>query len=129
MTATINVKHTVQGITEPFTDDNSYQAGMGTTLDETITGGGNQTFSNFDVDVSEVEALLMLCDRDITITINDDGTPDATISLKADVLLVWTSDGYFDNPLGVVDVTSIKVTLAAGDDARLRIDVIQDPSP
>jgi hypothetical protein len=129
MTASIRIAHTVQGITAPFTDDNSYSAGMGTTLEETITGGGNQTFANFDVDVSECEALVMLCDRDITITVNDDGTPDATINLKADKVLTWTSDGYFSNPLGSVDVTSIKATLAAGADATLRIDVVQDPSP
>lgn len=129
MTATIRIDHTVQGITAPITDSNAYSAGMGTTLEETVVGGTNVTYPNIDVDVSECEAVVMLCDRDIVITINDDGTPDATIALKANKALVWTSDGYFSNPLGSVDVTSIKATLAVGADATLRIDVIQDPSP
>lgn len=127
MTYSHKVQHTITAVGVNVTDDNTYTAPMFTGLDETITGGGNQTFTNFDVDVSQVESLVMLCDRDITITVNDDGTPDATIALKAGKVLRWAPDGYFTNPLGSTDVASIKATLAAGADASLRIEVLQTP--
>ncbi len=84
------------------------------------------TVPNFSVDVSEVTGLVIQCDRDVVLTFNDDGTPDATINLLADKPLVWNDDSYFTNPLGVVDITSFKYVLAAGDDATLLIDVIYD---
>lgn len=123
------VKKTIFVNGQPIVGDNSYSANMSTGIDETIPAGAATTFSNFDVDVSEVESLVMLCDRDVTIAINDDGTPDATISLKAGKPLDWQADGYFANPLGSVDVTSIKATLAAGEDATLHLEVLQDPTP
>lgn len=119
----------VQPVGTPFRKSSSYSGSMITGLDETIPAAGATTFTNFDVDVSACVALFMLCDRAITITINDDGTPDATITLVANVPLVWTNDGYFSNPLGNVDVTSIKATLASGADASLRIEVVQDAIP
>lgn len=123
------IQYLLQNVGAAINKSNDYEANMVTAIEETIAGAGNQTFSNFDVDVSEVESLIMLCDRDITVTVNDDGSPDATISLKADKPLVWNNDGYYLNPLGTVDVTSIKATLAAGADATLRIEVLQDPTP
>lgn len=128
MSFTHQIKHVVTVESRQLQDDNSYSAAQITSLDETIAAGAT-TFSNFDVDVSEVESLVMLCDRDVAITINDDGSPDATINLKAGKMLVWTSDSYFTNPLGSVDVASFKATLAAGDDASLFISVTQDPTP
>lgn len=128
MSYTHAIRHDLQTVGAAISKSNSYSANQVTALDETIAAG-NATFSNFDVDVSEVESLIMHCDRDVTITINDDGTPDATIALKANKPLVWTADGYYSNPLGSTDVTSIKYVLAAGDDATLRIEVLQDPSP
>jgi hypothetical protein len=129
MSASVTIAHTIQGLDNPFTDSNVYTAGQGTILEETIVGGTNVTYSNFDVDVSECEFVLISCTRDITLTINDDGTPDATINVLAGKPVVWKNDGYFLNPLGTVDVTSLKATLAAGTDAVLRINVGQDPSP
>lgn len=71
-------------------------------------------------------SLVIKCDRDVVLTFNDDGTPDATVNLLANKPLVWTDDAYFSNPLGSTDITSFKATLASGDDATLLIDVIFD---
>lgn len=129
MAAQITIAHTVNGLGTPITDNNAYTSGMAGIIQETITAGASTTFNNFDVDVSECEAVVMECDRDVTILVNDDGTPDATISLLAGKPLVWKADGYFLNPLGLVDVTSLKATLAAGANATLHIEVFQDPTP
>lgn len=108
---------------------NSYSAGMLTGLDEAVPAAGSTTFLNFDVDVSEVESVFISCDRAVTVLVNDDGTPDATIALLADKPLIWRNDGYFSNPLGSVDITSLKVTVPSGDAANFRIEVLQDPTP
>lgn len=84
------------------------------------------TVANFSVDVSEMVALLISCDRDVTLTFNDDGSPDATVNLLAGVPLIWTDDGYFANPLGSTDITSFKATLASGATATLLLDVVYD---
>lgn len=124
-----SVQSTVQLVGAPIQKTNDYTASMLTALDEAVPAAGATTFSNFDVDVSACASVVMLCDRAVTITINDDGTPDATISLLANKPLVWQNDGYFSNPLGNVDVTSIKVTVGSGDAANLRIEVLQDAIP
>lgn len=130
MAFTTTIAHNCQPASgNPVTDSNGYTAGQVTDLEETIAGGGDVVFSNFDVDVSECEVVIMECERDCTVKVNDDGTPDATISLLAGKPLIWKNDGYFSNPLGSVDVTSLNVELAAGDDAVFRCHVLQDPSP
>ncbi len=124
-----SIHNIIQGAGITVDKTNNYSGSMLTGLDETIPANGSTTFSNFDVDVSEVISVFMLCDRDITLKINDDGTPDATINLWAGKPLYWTEDAYFSNPLGSVDCTSLKATLAAGEDASLQIEVIQDAIP
>jgi hypothetical protein len=80
------------------------------------------------VDVSEVEALYMKCDRALTIETNDGTSPDDTISLVAGEPLVWSAASGLTNPL-TTDITSIFATLAAGDAATLEIEILQDATP
>lgn len=129
MPYTHNFAWDVQALAGSFRKSSAYSGSIAAVLDETIPANASTTFSNFDVDVSAMASLFMLCDRDITVKVNDDGSPDATINLLANVPLVWTNDGYFTNPMGSVDATSIKATLAAGDDARLIIEAPQDAIP
>lgn len=104
---------------------NSYDGAQHSGFNDTISAGAT-VVPNFAVDVSQMVSLVVQCDRDVDLTFNDDGTPDATINLLANKPLIWTNDGYFDNPLGIVDITSFKATLAVGDDATLLIDVDYD---
>lgn len=129
MTYQHTVKIDVQAVGSPLVKSNAYSASMLTALDETVPANGSTTFSNFDVDVSEVESLFMLSDTDVVVKVNDDGSPDATINLVADKPLIWQNDGYYSNPLGVVDVTSLKVTTPAGDDVAFRCEVLQNGIP
>lgn len=105
---------------------NTYDGAQHAGFFDTIPEDTATTVPNFSVDVSAMTGLVIQCDRDVVLTFNDDGTPDATVNLLANKPLVWNNDSYFDNPLGIVDITSFKATLAAGDDATLLIDVIFD---
>ena len=125
----MSYQHNIQIIAEtpggPASKQNAYNSAQHAGFNDTISAGAT-TVPNFSVDVSQAVSMVMLCDRDVILTFNDDGTPDATINLLEGVPLVWTNDGYFDNPLGIVDITSFKATLAAGDDATLLVDVDYD---
>jgi hypothetical protein len=103
--------------------NNLYSGNQHSGFSDTISAG-TVTVPDFSVDVSAMEGLVISCDRDVVLTFNDDGTPDATVNLLAGKPLVWNNDSYFTNPLGSVDITSFKYVLAAGDDATLLIDVV-----
>lgn len=121
-----SITHTVATPAGSKVKQNDYSAGQHTGVAQTITAGTPVTIPNVAIDVSAMVSLFMYCERDITVTVNDDGTPDATVDLIGGVPLVWTNDGYYSNPLGAVDATSIKADLAAGADAELILDVIYD---
>lgn len=105
-----------------------YTGGAQLKWNETVTGGSNIVVTAA-IDVSAVIAVLLLSPRAMTVTINDDGSPDATISLLANVPKMWSADVGGSNPLGAVDVTSWKAALAAGADAVLTFIVLLDPTP
>jgi hypothetical protein len=120
-----DIQITAQTPGGPVQKTNSYSGAQHSGFNDTISAGPT-TVPNFSVDVSQAVSIVILCDRDVVLTINDDGSPDATINLLANKPLIWTNDAYFTNPLGAVDVTSLKAVLAAGDDATLLIDVSYD---
>lgn len=122
----------------------STDAGTFTSDTVTITGSGSQRISEscptgattitVNVDVSAVKAFGMKSTEDCTVTVNDDGTPDATISLTANQGLTWVASlagtQYpTDNPLGTVDVTSMKVTVAGADTATFTFACLTDATP
>lgn len=130
MAFTTTIRHNVTPASgNPVSDANDYSAAQVTDIEETVPASGNIVINNFDVDVSEAEVVIIECDQNITLTINDDGTPDATVNVLADKPVIWKNDGYFLNPLGTVDVTSMKAANAGSTDATLRIHVLQDPTP
>ena len=84
------------------------------------------------IDVSQLKSLFLYSDQDVTLrtNANSGGAPDATIALKAGVPLIWESaNGYFSNPLGSTDVTSIFVDNDSGSAANVKIRVLQDVTP
>lgn len=103
--------------------------GLQTRIEETIAGGATNTQVNLAIDNSELISLFIYCDRDLTIKTNSSGAPDNTINLRAGEPLHWHENAYFANPVVAADVTKIYVTLAAGDDATLIVETIQDATP
>lgn len=126
MTYQHKIQHTCDTPGGPVQKSNTYESAQHSGFFDTITQGQATTVPNFAVDVSAMVSLVISCDRDVALTFNDDGTPDATVTLLAGKPLVWTEDAYFANPLGSVDITSFKATLASGEDATLLIDVLYD---
>ena len=120
------IQNTLQTPGGSVSKSNTYSGAQHTGFNDTITQGQDTTVANFAVDLSQMFSRVIQCDRDVTLTFNDDGTPDATIALLANKPLIWTEDAYFANPLGSTDITSFKATLASGDDATLLIDVLYD---
>lgn len=80
------------------------------------------------IDVSAMKALYMVSSRAVTIETNSSSSPAQTITLAANVPLVWTVSDPDANPL-TVDVTKIFVTNASGGSADIEIRVLVDPTP
>lgn len=78
-------------------------------FETSVPGTGNDTVT-FEVDVSEVVAFYIVSDKALTMTENDDGSPDLTVALVANVPYWWYT-GKGTNPF-TVDVASLKFTNA-----------------
>lgn len=112
--ATNNLRYTVD-----LEADNAQE------FDVVVPGSGNDVVLAA-IDVSHVVSLYIVADADMTLTINDDGTPDATITLLEDVPVLFYTGCNFSNPLGAVDVTSFKVAKASAGDGNFYMRVLQD---
>jgi hypothetical protein len=80
-------------------------------------GSGNVVLP-ITVDVSTVISFYIVSDKDVTLTENDDGSPDLTQALTANVPY-WWYNGNGTNPF-TVDITSLKFTKAGAGDAVCR---------
>jgi hypothetical protein len=104
-------------------------SGQALELEESIPIGNDQLVGPFALDVSQVKAIFMACDKQVTLETNSSSAAAATIVLKANSPLIWlASDGYHANPFGATDVTSLYVTNASGAAATLRIRILFDPT-
>jgi len=103
-------------------------AGLLNRYGETIPGASTNLAVACVIDVSELKGLYMKCARALTVKTNNSGTPDDTINLAAGEPLAWAVSNGVVCPL-TVDVTALFVTLAAGDDAVLEMEVLVDPTP
>ena len=108
--------------------DEIVSAGSELNVDESIADGETDLLVNWTCDYSALKALYIVSDQDLTIETNDGTTPDDTITLSANVPLLWTSTGYLANPFSA-DVTALYVTNASGSAAALKIRSLQDPTP
>ena len=62
------------------------------------------------VDVSQIDSFYIVSDKAVTLTENDDGTPDLTVSLLAGVPYWWHA-GMSANPFSV-DIVTLKLANA-----------------
>lgn len=70
------------------------------------------------ITIADVIAWWVVSDKDVTMAVNDDGSPDLEISLSANVPVWWTT-GKGDNPIPN-DITDIKFTNAGTTDATVK---------
>ena len=101
-------------------------------LSETAAGADTTTM-DVAVDVSAVKAFGLKSTEDCVITVNDDGSPTATITLTANKSLIWvagdTNQYPSSNPLGATDVATWDVTVAGADDATITFACLVDATP
>lgn len=98
-------------------------------FDVTVPGSSNVVVG-CEIDVSALKLLYIYSDQTVTITTNDDGTPDDTLTITALKPLIWYTGCGLPNPFAsAVDVESFKATRGSAGDAALKVRVIQDPTP
>ena len=94
--------------------------------------GTTDTLINITIDFSQVKALFIGSDQDVTLETNNpggsSGAADQTFSLKANCPIEWTEDDVETNPI-TVDVTAMYITNASGETANLEIHALYDATP
>ena len=80
------------------------------------------------LDVSQIKAIFILSDQDLTLETNDGTTPDNTIALKAGIPYVWYTNKY-QVLLLTVDVTALYLTNASGAAAAFKLVALLDATP
>jgi len=108
--------------------DNTYSGGSQTSVDESIPDSSSDLEVAFTLDVSEIQAIYIVSDQNMTLETNSGAAPDDTISLVAGVPYVWHTGSYFVNKL-TTDITALFMTNSSGSAARLQIEVVFDPTP
>ena len=81
-------------------------------------GSGNVVVA-LAVTAADIVAFAIVADKAVTFTINDDGTPDDTFALAADVPFHWDAGGLGACPL-THNITSMKFAKAGAGDAAVR---------
>ncbi len=97
-------------------------------IDETVPGSSDIVLT-MALDVSAVIGVYIVADGAVVLTVNDDGSPDKTITLAADIPVQWCSTNNQTSPLGSADWTSVKATKATATDASLKMRFLLDVSP
>lgn len=106
----------------------SYSADGEISLEVAVPASTTNQALNVNFAYAGLQLIFILCDQDILLKVNDTGSPDLTIHLKAGIPYLWAKDNssnpYFDNPFSN-DVTVIYATTGAiADDANLSIRVL-----
>lgn len=106
----------------------TYSAESSQTIEKAITDSTTDEQITIAIVKAQVISLYMQSDQDLQLDYNDAAGAQGTISLIANVPLIWNADSYFSNPLAV-DITDFYATNASGSTANLYIEVLEDPTP
>lgn len=128
-TSQVTVKgRTIVGtVTKTAANANSY--------DESIAIGATDIPLTISIDKLRMVSFFMVANQALEIKTNSVGTPQEEIDLKANDPLQWHKGGnqrasadYPVNPFSG-DVTAMFITNGTGVVVRLRIEILQDPTP
>jgi hypothetical protein len=111
-----------------ISNETAYTGDAQSSIEAEIADSETDFLVNFALDVSQIAAIYIVSDQDITVETNDGSSPDDTLSLVAGVPYVWTTDSY-DSCLLTVDITALYVTNSSGATATLQIEVVKDDTP
>jgi len=82
----------------------------------------------FALDISEIEAIYIVCDQDVTLETNSGSEADDTLALVADEPVLYWDGGPIANPF-TENITAIFITNASGSTANLQIEALYDATP
>ena len=97
-------------------------------LEVQVAGSTTDKLVNWSCDVSQVQAIYIVSDQDLTFETNDGSSPDDTISLLANVPYIWHVNSYHAFKL-TTDVTKLYLSNAGSSTATLRIEGVEDATP
>lgn len=101
-------------------------AGHAQSYDEVIPADTSDEPVNCTIDVSTLKSLFLVSDQAVTVYFTG---PNVALALGADVAYRWFFGSGITNPLASADVTGVLVTTGVGDDARLQMEILTDPTP
>ncbi len=108
--------------------ENEYENdAQGASIDEEITADATDQEVAYTLDFSQLKALFILADGNMTLETNSGAAPADTITLVAGVPYIWNTDSY-DSCLITQDVTALFMTETSSATNRLRIESIYDPT-
>ncbi len=122
------VTHTLVVLGQTRSLSKTYSAESSQTIEKAITDSTTDEEILIAITKAQVTSLFIQSDQDLQLDYNDSAGAQGTISLIANVPLVWNADSYFANPLAV-DITAFYATNASGSTANLYIEVLEDPTP
>jgi len=127
-TAIVTEKINIAG--DSIEQQNTFTEADGSVIDVTaaIPDSSTDKLVVCALDVSQIKAIYILSDQDVTLETNDGTTPDDTIALKAGVPYIWYTNKY-DALLLTVDVTALYLTNASGSAATFKLRALQDATP
>lgn len=127
MSKTFATSYTVTANGASITGRDSVTSGGALSIDESIAAPSTDQLVACAIDVSQLKAFFMLCDRALVVHTNTLAGDD-DISLAAGVPLIWTVNSGTTCPITVDVTTGLHVVLAAGASARFQAEFVYDPT-
>ena len=110
--------------------ESDYSGDAQESKDVSIPDSETDYLVNFALDVSQIQAIFILSDQDITLETNDGGSPVDTISLLAGKPYIWKKTDSYDTCKLTTDITALYITNTGNSAAaRLQIEVVKDDTP
>jgi hypothetical protein len=89
-------------------------------IDDSIAGNTTNRQILFAIDVSELQAIVIFSDSNITVKTNSSSSPTDTISILAGIPYIWVKDEYETCKI-TADVTALFVTNANASAASFKM--------
>lgn len=121
----ITEKIVVDGFT-PITQATTLTADTRLSYNQSVPIAADQLVA-LTLDVSQVKAVVILSDQDLTLETNSSGAPTNTLTLKANVPYIW----YTNKPQALVftgDITALYITNASASVATFKMEILVDPT-
>lgn len=127
LTATINVSWSFNGSDLQREVVTKTEDACSEISDLAIAGPVTNRLIACTLDVSEIKAIIIVCSEDATLKTNSSGSPDNTLTLKANEPYIWWVNAPWTNVL-TVDVTALYLTVAATASTDFLMNVLYNPT-